>query len=289
MNHLSTNWSNTIPRDLLLMIFKHHSHVYATLVRIDLVCKKWHQVVAELVEWHKHHESCLRQNIKEKSWSKKIINIVEHGQTKIRELIIDKSKSIYVLFDGEKSCIYRLSRKGDLTLHHQFNQFVTSVEAISFLGGKFDDSTSQLFGLEKYKKGGEWQTIGNYREQVIFAHHLKILDGTKEVIQDLPMFYNSRCQIEAIARIEQYGKYFLSCQIKGINVGNSWSDEITRHVVWKKSKKQQHGLKPVLQLSLSDRAVLIDGLYIDIIDGKKIILENLSEKSIDPENTCSMM
>lgn len=289
MNQISTNWSNKIPNDLLLMIFQHHAHVNATLLRIDLVCKKWHQVVAKLISWYKHNESCLRQNIHQKSWSKKIINIVEHGQTKIRELIIDKSKSIYVLFDGEKSCIYRLSRQGELTIYHQFNKFVTSKDVISFLGGAFDDSTSHLFGLVKYRKGGEWQDIGNYREQVIFAHHLKILDETNEVIQELPMFYSSRCQIGGIARIEQFGKYILSCQIKGLYVGNSWSDEISFNVVWKKSKKKQHGLKPILQLSMSERAILIDGLYIDIVDGKKIILENLVEKSTDPDSSCSMM
>lgn len=277
----ATNWSTILPDELLLKVFHYCSRDYKTLLRIGGVCKKWRQVASEDVLWTEHREICLRMRIKRKLWSGVTVSLGQKPHyVNIRELIIDRTKKLYVLF--EDGGLYHLSRQGKLSFCHRFGHDVPSDRAVAFLGGKFDYSTDHKFSIVRYREGGEWvrgfKGEPGYHQSISYAHHLRILMENGETESEMPMFHDTVTQIVGVGRIEKFGKYILTCGFRGNRIGNEWNDNLAPNVMWEIKENTDgnytHHLTDIIQLSLSNHALLIDGLYIDIIDHKIIKLMN---------------
>lgn len=275
----STNWSAKVPNELLLNIFNYFAKDREQLIRIAAVCKKWQAVIAQYK--FSYHENCLHLNISQKLWCEKIV-CFEGDKQSIRELIIDKRKSIYVLFTN--GALYHLSRQGTFKLHHRFDKDVTSTVVEASLGGKFEYSTSHVVRVAANSYLGGWvqqgRDGGSYSSSYC-ENHLQVLDTLGKVSQQIFLNIDKTCvQIDSIRRVEKFGEYILTCGMHGYFVGNSFFDFISPNVVWQLKEKEsvyvdlQQCLEPVLQLSLSDKAILIDGLFIDIISPNKIKMIN---------------
>lgn len=275
---INTSNFNFLPDELLLKVFNYCSDDYKLLLRIGAVCKRWRSVASDDVLWCAHREKCLQMRLLKKSWSEITLCLgKEPNQVKIREVMIDCSKKIHVLFaDGS---LYHLTRQGTLLLRHQFNKDTPTAAVELFLGGRINYSTAGAFSIARYREGGQWvrghRDLPGYYESTSFAHHLRLLGENGETLSEMPMFHDTMTEIASVNRIEQFGRYILACGFKGTLIGNRWNDNLSPNVIWK-IKANTDGnyanrLKPVHQLSLSERAILIDGLFVDILDDQKVI------------------